>query len=63
MSDEWAAEYLTLLDDCEIRESRLTEWEASFVDSLRSQIEAGRRPSVKQSDTLDNIWEKATKKG
>jgi hypothetical protein len=65
MSDTqgWADEYLTMLDDCEARESRLTDWERSFVDSLRSQIEAGRRPSVKQLDTLDNIWEKATSKG
>jgi ferritin-like metal-binding protein YciE len=63
LSDGWADEYLTLLDDCEARESRLTEWEASFVDSLRSQIEAGRRPSAKQIDALDNILEKATKKG
>lgn len=59
----WADEYLTLLDDCEARESRLTEWEASFVDSLRSQIEGGRRPSTKQIETLDGIWERATARG
>lgn len=56
-------EALTLLDDCEARESRLTDWERSFVDSLRSQIEAGRTPTTKQIDTLDTIWEKATAKG
>ena len=59
----WADEYLTMLDDCETRESRLTDWERTFVDSLRSQIEAGRRPSAKQIDALDNVWEKATAKG
>lgn len=60
---DWSTEYIQLLDDCEAREERLTDWERSFVDSLRRQIEAGRSPSTKQIDTLDNIWEKVTKKG
>lgn len=62
MSD-WTSEYVTLLDDCEEREARLTDWERGFVDSLRDQIAAGRRPTPKQIDTLDNIWERATKRG
>lgn len=53
----------TLLDDCEKREERLTDWERSFVDSLRRQIEDGRRPSPKQIEALDNVWERATAKG
>ncbi len=59
----WTEEYITLLDDCEKREDRLTDWERTFVDSLRSQLEAGRRPSQKQIDALDSIWERATAKG
>lgn len=59
----WESEYLTLLDDCEARESRLSDWERGFVDSLRQQISNGRRPSQKQIDTLDNVWEKATARG
>ena len=59
----WVDEYMTLVEDCEKRESRLTEWEAGFVDSLRSQIEQGRRPSTKQIETLDNCWERATARG
>lgn len=59
----WADEYLTLLEDCERREERLTDWERGFVDSLRRQIEGGRRPSPKQIDTLDSLWERATKRG
>lgn len=59
----WADEYLTLLDDCEKREERLTDWERTFVDSLRNQIESGRRPSAKQIETLDNTWERATARG
>lgn len=63
MADDWASEYLTLLDDCEKREERLTDWERGFVDSLRSQIESGRRPSAKQIEALDNVWERATARG
>lgn len=59
MSDE----HLTMLDDCEARESRLSDWERTFIDSLRSQIEAGRTLTTKQIDTLDTIWEKVTAKG
>ena len=59
----WADEYITLLDDCEKREERLTDWERGFVDSLRRQIEQGRRPSQKQIEALDTAWERATKRG
>ena len=59
----WADEYVTMLDDCEKREKRLTDWERGFVDSLRRQIEAGRRPSPKQIESLDSIWERATARG
>ena len=40
----WADEYITMLNDCEKRKERLTDWERTFVDSLRRQIEQGRRP-------------------
>ena len=59
----WADEYLRMLDDCEKRESRLTDWERGFVDSLRAQIGRGRPPSPKQTETLDTIWERVTAKG
>ena len=62
MSD-WTTEYLTMLDDCEKREERLTEWECGFIDSLRSYIAAGRRPTAKQVETLDAICERATSRG
>jgi hypothetical protein len=61
--DAWANEYITMLDDCEKREERLSDWERSFVDSLRRQIEAGRRPTPKQIASLDACWERATARG
>lgn len=60
---DWTSEYLTLLEDCEKREDRLSDWEREFVDSLGRQIAQGRRPSVKQIETLDTIWERATSRG
>lgn len=60
---EWQSEYLTLIEDCEKREERLSDWERTFIDSLRRWIESGKRPSEKQINALDNVWEKATKRG
>jgi hypothetical protein len=59
----WADEYLTLIDDCEKRESHLSDWQRGFIDSLRRQIEAGRHPTKKQIEALDDAWEQATKRG
>lgn len=56
----WYDEYVTLLEDCEKRSEKLTDWECGFVDSLQRQVIAGRRPTEKQSEILDKIWERAT---
>lgn len=59
----WAEPYTTLLEDCEQRSERLNDWECGFVDSLQRQIAEGRRPTPKQVETLDRIWERATARG
>lgn len=56
-------DYQTMLDDCEARSDRLSDWECNFVDSLQRQLAEGRGLSDKQVDTLNNVWEKATKRG
>ena len=60
---DWSSEYLQMIDDCEDRESRLTEWERGFVDSIRAQIERGKLLTAKQIETIDEIWERATARG
>ena len=60
---DWTTEYLQLIEDCEAREDRLTDWERGFVDSIRNQLEASRPLSAKQTERLDAIWEQATAKG
>lgn len=52
-----------LIEDCENRESRLTDWERGFIDSIRQQIAAGRRLTNKQRERLDEVWERVTAKG
>lgn len=62
MSD-WSSEYLKMCEDCEKRESCMTEWECNFIDSLQRQLAAERQPSPKQIEVLDRIWEKVTARG
>ena len=63
MATVWTDEYQQMLDDCEKRESRMTEWEQQFCDSLSMQLGRGRIPTQKQIETLDRIWEKVTNGG
>lgn len=53
----------TMLEDCEARESRLTDWEAKFVDSLRHQLEHDKRLSQRQMEILEGVWSGATARG
>lgn len=62
MSD-WTDEYITLIEDCERRSHKLSDWELNFIDSLRRQLEDGRRPTANQIEKLDECWEKATARG
>lgn len=59
----WIDEYMTLVEDCENRESRLTEWEIGFVDSIRHRLEKELPLSAKQTEMLDKIWERVTSRG
>lgn len=52
-----------MIQDCEKRETRMTDWEQEFCDSLSQQIGCGRSLSVKQMDVLGRIWDKVTAKG
>lgn len=54
--DDW----ITLVEDCENREQHLSDWERQFIDSVRHQLDAGHPLTTKQSQTLDDIWEKVT---
>lgn len=61
MSDR--AEQAQMVEDCEARESRLTDWERNFVDDIGKQLANGRDLTKKQADRLDEVWTKATERG
>lgn len=63
MAADWTTPYLQLVSDCEKRESRLTEWERGFIQSIRELLENGIPLSPKQSEVLDQVWERATERG
>lgn len=62
MSD-WRDEYHQQIADCRKRERMLSAWDADFLDSIETRLNENRALSVKQSEKLDEIWEKATRNG
>jgi len=59
----WADEYLKMIDDCEKIDSRLSEWECNFLESIYDRLQEDKPLMPKQTETLDKIWEKATRNG
>lgn len=59
----WTQEYLTMIEDCEKRDSRLTDWERGFLDSITQRLSDDKPLSEKQVETLESIWERVTAKG
>ena len=50
----------TMIEDCQNRESKLSDWEAQFIDNIDSQIHDDGSLSEKQQEKLEQIWEKIT---
>lgn len=53
-------EILQMIEDCERRDERMSEWEQKFIDSLSHQLTKGRALSTKQEEILTRIWENVT---
>jgi hypothetical protein len=53
-------ECLQMIEDCEARESKCSEWEQSFIDSLSKQMGDGCSLTDKQYMKLESIWERVT---
>lgn len=49
-----------MVKDCEQRESKLTDWERQFVDSIGRQLADGRRLTDRQAETLESTWNRVT---
>lgn len=61
--DVQSKEHRQMVTDCEQRESHLSDWERTFIDSIGRQLDDGKTLTPKQSEHLDAIWEKATARG
>jgi hypothetical protein len=60
---DWTEEYLTLIEDCEKRESKLSSWDVDFIASVKDRLIDKKPLTPKQIECLDGIWERATKNG
>jgi hypothetical protein len=62
-SKHWTDEYREMIDDCQSRADRMSEWESGFMDSIEEQLHDTKSLSPKQVDILNRVWEKVTEKG
>lgn len=53
-------ELMTLIEDCETRSDKLSDWEVSFIDSIKDQLTRSGGLSEKQTERLEAIWDRVT---
>ncbi len=56
-------EHRQMVEDCMARESRMSEWEQEFMQSLAELLAAGRGLTDRQAKKLSDIWDKVTEGG
>lgn len=51
-----------MVEDCENRESKMSDWERGFIQSMRENIDRGgvHNLSPNQIKVIEEIWEKVT---
>lgn len=49
-----------MIEDCENRSEKLSDWETKFIDSLSHQVAKGKEVTPKQLDRLELIWNRVT---
>lgn len=60
---EDAMNLFAAIADCEARESRLNDWELTFLDSVKSKLTRDEYLTAEQESKLWQIWDKATEEG
>lgn len=55
-----ADEHPQMIEDCEARESKLSDWERVFLDNVKMQLGRGQSLRPGQVEVLDEIWERVT---
>ncbi len=51
-------EHTQMINDCIDRESRMSDWETNFIDSISNYESI----TSKQAKVLERIWEKVTRR-
>lgn len=49
-----------MIVDCENRESKLSDWERKFIQSVSERAGNGLHLTTMQVSTLESIWERIT---
>ena len=52
------AEYLAACLGEEANDLKFSDWERGFIVSVARQVAQGRKPSDKQTEILERLWEK-----
>ena len=63
MQASWQDEYRQLIRDCRKRETKISAWDADFLDSISERLDDNRPLSPRQIEVLEGIWERATRNG
>lgn len=53
-------EITSMLEDCERRSEKLSDWELKFIDDIGVQLGRGRTLTTQQDEKLTEIWERVT---
>jgi hypothetical protein len=53
-------EHTQMVADCMNRESKLSDWERGFIDSMYNRLLKGGSLTAPMDKTLTEIWEKVT---
>jgi len=54
------SELQQMIEDCQDREHKLSEWEVNFIASLDESLGKGKNLTEKQEEKLNTIWDRVT---
>lgn len=60
---DWRSEYRDMIRDARKRDTKISSWDADFLDSISERLDDNRPLTPKQIEVLDGIWERATRNG
>ena len=63
MSETWQDEFKQMVQDCLNRKGHLSDGELGFIESLNTQLNAGKILTRPQIDKLDTVWENCINEG